>query len=166
MEFSVVQGDIAEQEADALVNAANTGLRMGAGVAGALREAAGDELHEAAVASGPIDLGEAVRTDAYALDADHVIHAAAMPPGGQATAESISAATRSALELADDLGCTSVVLPAIGTGVAGFSLEEGARIVCEVLDEYDPETLRDLRFIAYTDDAHRTVSQVAGEFLD
>lgn len=161
MEFTVVQGDIAAQRADTLVNAANTGLQMGAGVAGALRKAAGEELNEAAVSKGPIDLGDAVETDAYDLNATYVIHAAAMPPGGQATAESIRDATQNALERADDLGCESLVVPAIGTGVAGFSTEEGARIVCEVLDEFEPDTLQDVRFIAYSDADYETVQRVA-----
>ena len=99
MEFSVIQGDIAQQSADALVNAAGTSLQMGSGVAGALRRAAGDELNEEAVSKGPVDLGEVAVTDAYRLDAEYVIHAAAMPHygDGQATAESIRQATRNAL---------------------------------------------------------------------
>lgn len=160
MEFEVVRGDIAQLEADGLVNAANTELEMGAGVAGALREAGGEALNEAAVAAGPIGLGEAVATDAYELDATHVVHAAAMEPGGRATEESIREATLNALELADGLGCESLAVPAIGTGVAGFSFDEGARIVCEVIDAYDPRSLADVRFVAYADDEFETARQV------
>src|SRR6056297_1809770 len=82
MEFSTIQGDIATQQADALVNAAGTSLEMGSGVAGALRRGAGEELNEAATAKGPVDLGEVTVTDAFDLDADYVIHAAAMPHYG------------------------------------------------------------------------------------
>lgn len=91
MNFTVVQGDIAAQSADALVNAAGTSLRMGSGVAGALRRGGGPELNEAAMAKGPIDLGAVAVTDAFDLDAEVVIHAAAMPHDGdgQATAASI-----------------------------------------------------------------------------
>jgi len=163
MEFTVVQGDISAQEADALVNAANTGLRMGAGVAGALRAAAGAELEEEAVAKGPIDLGDAVATDAYDLDAEYVVHAAAMHPGGRAGETSIRDATRNALAVADDLGCESLVLPAIGTGVAGFSLEEGARIIRAVVDDFEPSSLSDVRFIAYSDEDFETVRDAASE---
>lgn len=166
MEFTVVQGNIATQEADALVNAANTSLQMGAGVAGALRSVAGEELNETAVSNGPINLGEAVETNAFDLNAEYVIHAAAMPPGGQATSESIRKATRNALELAENLGCESLVVPAIGTGVAGFSTAEGARIVCDVLDAFDPENLRDVRFVAYSDEDYETVQRIAGEVLE
>ncbi|MFB6141908.1 MAG: macro domain-containing protein [Halorientalis sp.] len=161
MDFEVVQGDIAAQSADALVNAANTSLRMGSGVAGALRRAAGDELNKEAVAKGPVDLGGVAATDAYALDADYVVHAAAMPAGGQATAESIRAATRNSLELADDLGCESLVVPALGTGVAGFDLREGARIICEEIDGYESDSLSDVRVIAYSDEDHETIGAAA-----
>ena len=65
MEFTVIRGDIAAQSADALVNAAGTSLRMGSGVAGALRRGAGDEINEAAMAQGPVDLGGVAVTDAF-----------------------------------------------------------------------------------------------------
>jgi O-acetyl-ADP-ribose deacetylase (regulator of RNase III) len=165
MEFRVVQGDIAAQSADALVNAAGTSLRMGSGVAGALRRAAGEELDEAAVAQGPVDLGAVAVTDAYDLDADYVIHAAAMPHDGdgRATEASIRDATRNALAAADERGCSTVVLPALGCGVAGFDLAEGARIICETIDAYDPDSLDDVRLIAYSDDEYDTIRRVADE---
>ena len=165
MEFAVVQGDIAAQSADALVNAAGTSLQMGSGVAGALRRAAGEQLNEAAVAKGPVDLGAVAVTDAYDLDADYVIHAAAMPHygDGQATAESIRDATRNALRAADEHGCSSLVIPALGCGVAGFDLAEGARLICGVIRDYDSESLDDVRFIAYSDEEYETVERVAGE---
>ncbi|MFC7007145.1 macro domain-containing protein [Halalkalicoccus salilacus] len=163
MEFDVIQGDIARQEADALVNTAGTSLRMGSGVAGALRRGAGGEINEEAMAKGPVDLGEVAVTDAYDLDAEYVIHAAAMPHhgDGQATAESIRDATRNALETADELECTSVVVPALGCGVAGFDLREGARIIVEEIDGYEPRSLEDVRFVAYSDEEFRTVEETA-----
>ena len=163
MELSVVRGDIAAQRADALVNAAGTSLRMGSGVAGALRRAAGEALNEAAVALGPVELGEVAVTDAYGLDAEYVIHAAAMPHygDGQATAESIRDATRNALRAADERGCRSLVIPALGCGVAGFDLREGARIICETIAAYDPDSLTDVRVIAYGDEEYETIRDVA-----
>ena len=168
MELRVVQGDIAAQSADALVNAAGTSLQMGSGVAGALRRRAGPEINEAAVSKGPVDLGAVAVTDAYDLDAEYVVHAAAMPHhgDGQATRESIRDATRNTLERADELGCESLVLPALGTGVAGFDLAEGARIICEVVDAYEPETLSDVRFIAYSDADYETIREVAAAVRD
>ncbi|MXR22010.1 macro domain-containing protein [Halobacterium bonnevillei] len=165
MQFSVVQGDIASESADALVNAAGTSLQMGSGVAGALRRGAGQELNQDAVSKGPVDLGAVAVTDAYDLDAEYVIHAAAMPHygGGDATAESIRDATRNALAAADERGCESVVLPALGCGVAGFDLAEGARIICEEILDFDPDHLEDVRFIAYSDDEYETVVLVADD---
>ena len=163
MEFTVIQGDIAAQRADALVNAAGTSLRMGSGVAGALRRAGGEALNEAAVAEGSVDLGEVAVTDGYDLDCEYVIHAAAMPHygDGRATAESIREATRNSLERADELGCGSLVLPALGCGVAGFDLAEGARIIAEEIDSYDPTSLSEVRFIAYSEEEYETIGEVA-----
>jgi len=163
MEFTVVQGDVAQQSADCLVNAAGTSLQMGSGVAGALRRGGGEALNDAAVAKGPVELGEVAVTDAYDLDAEYVIHAAAMPHygDGKATPESIRDAARNALDAADERGCESLVIPALGCGVAGFDLEAGARIICEVLTDYEPTSLRDVRFVAYGDGEYRTVTRVA-----
>lgn len=138
---------------------------MGSGVAGALRRRAGPHLDDAATAEGPVDLGAAAVTDAFELDAEWVIHAAAMPHYGdrRATADSIRAATRNALERADELGCESLVIPALGCGIAGFDLEDGARIICEVIDAYEPSSLDDVRFIAYDESEYETVRRVADE---
>lgn len=159
----MIQGDIAAQRADALVNAANTSLRMGSGVAGALKRTAGDALNKEAVAKGPVDLGAVAVTDAYDLDARYVIHAAAMPAGGQATAESIRDATRNTLARADELDCESLVLPALGTGVAGFSLTEGAAIICEEIDAFEPDSLTDVAVVAYSDEDYETIGAVAAD---
>ena len=163
MEFEVIQGDIAAQEADCLVNAAGTSLRMGSGVAGALRRGAGEEINEEAMSKGPVDLGAVAVTDAYDLDAEYVIHAAAMPHygSGQATEESIRDATRNSLEKADELGCESLVIPALGCGVAGFELGRGAEIIASVIHEYDPETLQDVRVIGYSDEEYETIKAAA-----
>ncbi|WP_224447092.1 macro domain-containing protein [Haloprofundus salilacus] len=163
MDFEVVRGDIAAQSADALVNAAGTSLRMGSGVAGALRRAAGEELNEEAMSKGPVELGEVAVTDAYELDADYLIHAAAMPHygDGQATEQSIRDATRNTLEVANERGCESLVIPALGCGVAGFPLDFGSRLIFEEIWAFKPSSLRDVRFIAYSDEEYETVRRVA-----
>ncbi|MDS0293234.1 macro domain-containing protein [Halogeometricum luteum] len=165
MEFRVVQGDIAQRSADALVNAAGTSLQMGSGVAGALKRRAGRGLDAAATSQGPIDLGAVAVTEAFELDARWVVHAAAMPHygDGRATVDSIRDATRNALKRADELGCESLVIPALGCGVAGFDLEEGARIICEVIHAYEPSSLDDVRFVAYDESEYETVERVARE---
>jgi len=180
MQFSVIHGDIAAQSADALVNAAGTSLRMGSGVAGALRRAAGDQLNEAAMEEGPVDLGEVAVTDAFDLDADYVIHAAAMPhygvhetrsesreptsgsgDDGKATEESIQEATWNSLEAADELDCESLVIPVLGTGAAGFAFERAADLICSEVADYRPESLVDVRVIAYADDEYEMLRKVA-----
>ncbi|WP_226040752.1 macro domain-containing protein [Natrinema sp. DC36] len=165
MDYDVVQGDIAGQSADALVNAAGTSLRMGSGVAGALRRGAGDGINEAAMEKGPVDLGAVAVTDAYDLDAECVIHAAAMPHygDGEATASSIRTATRNALEKAEELDCQSLVIPALGCGVAGFDLADGAAIIGGEIAAYEPDSLEDVRFIAYSDEEFETVREATGE---
>ena len=163
MEFSVIQGDIAAQEADALVNAAGTSLRMGSGVAGALRRVGGEQLNRAAVEKGPIELGEVAVTDGFDLDADYVIHAAAMPHSGDglATEASIREATTNALRAAEERGCESVVVPVLGTGAAGFDFDEGARFVCESIAAYDASTLSEVRVIAYERDQYERLAEIA-----
>ncbi|WP_227354065.1 macro domain-containing protein [Haladaptatus salinisoli] len=163
MEFTVVRGDIAAQRADVLVNAAGTSLRMGSGVAGALRRGANGPINDDAISKGPVELGGVAVTDAYELDAEYVVHAAAMPHSGdgRATRKSIRDATRSALRRADELGAESMVIPALGCGVAGFDLREGARIVCGEVARYDAESLADVRVIAYDDEEYETVRDAA-----
>lgn len=163
MDFEVIQGDIAAQSADCLVNAAGTSLRMGSGVAGALRRGAKGPINEAAMEKGPIELGEVAVTDAFDLDAEYVVHAAAMPHDGdgKATEKSIRDATRNALEAADERGCESMVIPALGCGVAGFDLAAGARLICEEIDAFQGETLSDVRFIGYSDEEVATLERVA-----
>src|SRR6056297_3843344 len=163
MEFTVIRGDIASQSADALVNAARTSLRMGSGVAGALRRGANGPINDEATSKGPVDLGEVAVTDAYELNAEYVIHAAAMPHygDGRATVDSIRQATKNALAEAEDRNCESVVIPILGTGAAGFSFQEGARIVCEAIRDYESETVSDVRVIAYSPDEYETLERIA-----
>lgn len=162
MELSVVQGDIADQDADALVSAAETGLQMRDGVASAVRECAGDPIREEAQSEAPLYLGEVAVTDAYELDAQYVLHAAATPSygSGQASAESIRAATLNALQTADELSCESLVVPILGTGTAGFEFDEGAHIVCKVIREYEPSSLSDVDVIAYTESEYTYLRQI------
>ena len=162
MEPTAIQGDIAAQQADALVNAAGTSLEMGSGVAGALRRGAGGSINEEATSKGPIELGDVVVTDGYELDTEYVIHAAAMPHygDGRATEESIRTATRNTLKTAEELGCESLVFPVLGTGVAGFGFERGAQLICEEISAYESTTLTDVRVIAYTDAEYEQLQTV------
>jgi O-acetyl-ADP-ribose deacetylase (regulator of RNase III) len=126
--IEVEEADITKLEVDAIANAANTQLRHGGGVAGAIVRAGGRAIQDESDRLAPIGLGEAVSTSAGELPSRWVIHAATMELGGPTSAEIIRAATQSTLAEADELGATSLALVAFGTGVGGFPLAEAARI--------------------------------------
>lgn len=162
MEFSAAHGDIADQEADALVSAAETNLRMEDGVASALCRAANGPMDEEARSKAPLYLGEVAVTDAYDLNAEYVLHAAATPSYGseQASAESIRAATRNALQKAEEVGCESLVIPILGTGTAGYEFDKGAKLMCEVIHNYEPSSLTDVEIISYTKSEYTCLQEV------
>jgi O-acetyl-ADP-ribose deacetylase len=130
-DIAVRQTDITKLEVDAIANAANTDLRHGGGVAGAIVRAGGRSIQDESDRLAPIDLGEAVATGAGDLPARWVIHAATMHLGGPTSADIIRRATAGTLEAADDLGARSLGLVAFGTGVGGFPVAEAARIEVE-----------------------------------
>lgn len=129
--IEVEQADITKLEVDAIANAANTDLRHGGGVAGAISRAGGQVVQQESNRKAPIGLGEAVETSAGDMPARWVIHAATMYLGGPTSAEIIRQATASTLQKADELGARSLALVAFGTGVGGFPLTEAARIEIE-----------------------------------
>src|SRR6266516_2447810 len=130
-ELEVREADITRLEVDAIANAANTELRHGGGVAGAIVRAGGRVIQEESDRKAPIGLGEAVETGAGELPSRWVIHAATMDLGGPTSAEIIRSATAATLRKADELGAKSLALVAFGTGVGGFPLEEAATIEVE-----------------------------------
>jgi O-acetyl-ADP-ribose deacetylase (regulator of RNase III) len=127
-EIEVRQADITKLDVDAIANAANTDLRHGGGVAGAIVRAGGEVIQDESDRLAPIGLGEAVATTAGEMPSRWVIHAATMELGGPTSAEVIRAATASTLAKADELGASSLALVAFGTGVGGFPVAEAARI--------------------------------------
>jgi O-acetyl-ADP-ribose deacetylase (regulator of RNase III) len=158
MELEVRDGDIATVEADAIANAANDRLWMGAGVAGALKRAGGEEIEREAMAIGGIPLGSAVATTAGRLHARWVIHGAVMGQDLRTDADLVRRTTRSCLEVADELGCRSLALPAFGTGVGGFPLGECARIMVEEARIFPAETLELVIFAVYGSEAYEAFS--------
>jgi O-acetyl-ADP-ribose deacetylase (regulator of RNase III) len=155
--LDVVQGDITEYTVDAIVNAANNHLWMGAGVAGAIKRKGGQVIEDEAVRQGPIPVGEAVVTSGGTLQARYVIHAAAMGQDLTTNADLIRQATRSSFMRAAELGVTSLALPALGTGVGGFSVHEAARVMIDAaitaLRETPRTSLRRVLFVLFTPDA-------------
>ncbi len=153
MNVEVVQGDVAALEVDAIANAANNHLWMGSGVAGAIKRAGGEDIEREAVAQGPIDVGDAVATGAGRLPARWVIHGAVMGQDLRTNAELIRRTTGRCLRVADELGATSLALPAFGTGVGGFPLDECARIMVDAVRAYEPSSLKRVVFAVFGDDA-------------
>src|SRR3954466_2836007 len=136
-ELEVMDADVTKLEVDAIANAANTELRHGGGVAGAISRAGGPEGQRESSAKAPIGLGEAVETGAGDMPARWVIHAATMELGGPTSAEIIERATRSTLAKAEELGARSLALVAFGTGVGLFQLERCADIMAGVAREHE-----------------------------
>ena len=156
------EGDITAAEVDAVVNAANTDLKLGSGVAGAIRQRGGPTIQVECDKHGPIGLGQAAITGAGDLAARHVIHAASMHLGGQVSEDSLRASVRSSLELAREEALRSVAFPAIGTGVGGFPLRRCAEIMLEEVERHvaGETTLEEVRFVLFGEPAYRMFEHV------
>jgi O-acetyl-ADP-ribose deacetylase len=153
-ELEVMQADVTALDVDAIANAANTQLRHGGGVAGAISRAGGPEVQRESDERAPIALGDAVETTAGDMPARWVIHAATMELGGPTSADIIERATRATLAKAEELGCRSLALVAFGTGVGGFPLDEAARLMVGVAREHQGE-LDQIVFAVHGDQAER-----------
>src|SRR6202140_5982662 len=125
----IQQGNLTEMETDAIVNAANNDLILGAGVAGAIRRKGGEEIQKECDAIGSIPVGYAAITSGGKLKAKYVIHAASMQLGGATTAEALGKSTAYALRIANERELKTVAFPAGGTGIAGFPMKECPEIM-------------------------------------
>lgn len=156
--IEVLKGDITKCPAEAIVNAANTELILGSGVAGAIRKNGGASIQTECDEIGPIELGEAAVTGAGNLAAKYVIHAAAMHPGALVSRESLESATRNALLRALENNVKTIAFPAIGTGVGGFPLEQCAEIMIDITSWYinnEGVSLEKIYFVLFDDSAYR-----------
>ncbi len=158
----IQEGDLTLEQVDAIVNAANTQLALGSGVAGAIRERGGPSIQAECDAHGAVELGDAALTAAGDLPARYVIHAAGMDLGGGVSEESLRACTRRSLELAREHGCRSVAFPAIGTGVGGFPLQRCAEIMLQEVHDHlaGESSLEEVRFVLFGEPAYRVFEQV------
>jgi O-acetyl-ADP-ribose deacetylase len=141
MNLEVVEGDITQLDVEAIANAANDHLWMGAGVAGAIKRAGGEEIEREAMAKGPIPMGTALATGGGRLSAQHVVHGAVMGQDLRTSPDVIARTTTSCLEVADGLGARSLALPAFGTGVGGVPVGECARAMVGAVRGYEPTSL-------------------------
>jgi O-acetyl-ADP-ribose deacetylase (regulator of RNase III) len=165
--IEIVDGDISAQATDAIVNAANNAFWMGAGVAGAIKARGGQTIEDEAVAQGPVEPGTCVMTSGGGLPARHVIHAAVMGQDLRTSAELITRATSNALVMAEAHGLGSMSLPAFGTGVGGFPVDECARLMVEAIKVHasSARSLRLVRIVLFGQRAYGAFDQVARDIL-
>ena len=157
----IQQGDITEMDTDAIVNAANNDLLLGAGVAGAIARKGGETIQKECNEIGSIPIGYAAITGGGKLKARYVIHAASMGLGGErTTAKSLRTSIAHSLRLAADRNLKSIAFPAIGTGVSGFPVEECAQIMLrEASEHWNGETSVETVYFVLFDERTRDVFQ-------
>src|SRR3954468_19261259 len=133
----ILVADITTLQVDAIVNAANRSLLGGVGVDGAIHRAAGPELLAECRTLGGCEPGEAKATRGYRLAARHVIHTVGpvWVGGWQGEADTLAACHRNAIALADELGCRSVALPAVSTGIFGYPIDAAAAVAVPATQE-------------------------------
>lgn len=157
----IQQGDITEMDTDAIVNAANNDLLLGAGVAGAIARKGGESIQKECNEIGSIPIGYAAITGAGKLKARYVIHAASMGLSGErTTAKSLRTSTAHSLRLAADRKLKSIAFPAVGTGVSGFPVEECAQIMLrEAAEHLKSETSLETVYFVLFDERTSAVFQ-------
>lgn len=143
--IELVQGDITDLHVDAIVNAANSQLILGSGVAGAIRRKGGPSIQDECLRIGYCEVGDAVITGAGELPARHVIHAVGPRMGEGSESGRLARAVRASLGLAESQGLHSIALPAISTGVFGYPIEACANVMLRVVIDYTFEDLTHLQ---------------------
>ena len=139
MPFFLVRNDITKVQTDAIVNAANTALKMGGGVCKAIFMAAGiDAMQKACAELGPIDVGEAVYTPAFNLPAQFVIHTAGpvYKDGRSGEATLLEACYLNSLQLADELHCNTIAFPLISSGIYGYPKQEALKVATQAIQMF------------------------------
>jgi O-acetyl-ADP-ribose deacetylase (regulator of RNase III) len=147
----LIHGDITEQDAEAIVNAANNHFWMGAGVAGAIKIKGGAKIEEEAMSKGPVPVGQTVVTKAGELKAKYIIHAAVMGQDLITSEDYIRDATINSLKKADELKIKSIAFPAFGTGVGGYPTDQCASIMIDVVKGFSErlQFIEEIRFVLF-----------------
>ena len=150
MEIEAARGDITAERVDAIVNAANSALRRGAGVCGAIFAAAGPELDAACAELGGCETGDAVVTPGFALPARWIVHTVGpvWHGGDQREPELLASCYRRSMEVARDAGASSIAFPAISTGIFGYPPDAAAEIAVATVREHG-DALELVRLVAF-----------------
>ena len=168
-EIKVVLGDITELRVEAIVNAANNQLLMGAGVAAAIKKKGGKMIEEEALSKGPVEIGGAIATGAGELAAKHIIHAVTMGMDFKTDELKIRNACRNSLYAADQLKINSIAFPALGCGTGGFALLASAKIMAQEVLKYlrqKDTTLGEVTFCLNNQDAFAVFKQGVLGYLE
>lgn len=162
-DISLVRGDITEQRADAIVNAANSSLLGGGGVDGAVHRRGGPDilaecraLRASRYGKG-LPTGRAVATTAGRLDAEHVIHTVGpVYSASEDRSDQLASCYRESLRVAAELGARTVAFPAISTGVYGWPMDDGARIAIDTVRRSATKPVTEVRFVLFDEAAYRS----------
>ena len=170
--LSIVQGDITQQNTDAIVNAANSSLMGGGGVDGAIHRAGGPAILEGCkkivAAQGRLPTGQAVITSAGNMKANHVIHTVGpvWRGGNNREPELLASAYRESLQLAADNQLTSVAFPSISTGAYGYPVEHAARVALKEVIGFlgkDATSINNVTFVLFDSRTFATYSSALDE---
>ena len=159
-----VKGDITAQNTDAIINAANSRLRGGGGVDGAIHRAGGPAIMEECRAIGGCKTGDAVLTTGGRLKARFVIHTVGprWSGGDRGERELLVSAYRRSLEVAEEEGLCSLAFPSISTGAYGYPVADAARVALETVKEYlaGRTGVKEVFFVLFSDDDLATYEEV------
>lgn len=142
MKFDIIRNDITNMKVDAIVLPANTKLREGSGVSKRIFEKAGrKDLEKACKKIGKAEIGTAVPTVGFNLEADYIIHAVVPKwiDGKHQEYQYLSAAYLSALSLSNEIGCSSLAFPLLAAGNQGFDEELAFEIAQKSIEMYQPD---------------------------
>lgn len=164
----LTRGDLADLDVDAVVNAANAQLVLGAGVAGAIRARGGPSIQEECDRIGGTTVGQAVITGAGNLKARHVIHAVGPRMGEGDEDGKLSAATLNSLKRADENNLGSIAFPAVSTGIFGFPKDRCARIMLSTVKDFlerETTSLREVVFCLWSREDFDVFAQTLQELM-
>ncbi|MGI6085633.1 MAG: macro domain-containing protein [Acetivibrionales bacterium] len=172
MSFIIIRNDITKMKVDAIVNAANTALKIGGGVCGAIFKGAGSsDLQKACDKLAPIKMGEAVITSGFGLYAKYIIHAAGpvYKDGKHGEEELLSACYTNSLKLAVENGCKSVAFPLISSGIYGYPKAEAFRVATSAIHDFLEDHDLEVYLVVFDKDAFEVSKELLGdieEYID
>ena len=168
--IEVIKGDITEVSSDAIVNAANSYLRHGGGVAGAIVKKGGyviqEESDEYIRKYGPVSEGEVAVTTAGKLSAKYVIHAVGPVYGDPQGDEKLKNAIKNVFLKAEELKLTSIAIPAISTGIFGYPYKKCAKIMVNVIKSFKFRSLKKVIVCLYTEKVYKIFLKIFTEELN